>query len=353
LKQSKTILVAPLHWGLGHATRCIPIIHALLKSGYKVIIASDGGALRMLQKEFPALESIELPSYGIRYSKSGSLLKFKLLLNAPHISKTIGREKKLIEELVKSKRIHGIISDNRLGIHSEKIPSVFLTHQLNVLSGNTSWLSSRAHRKVIRKYDECWVPDFMNEGNLSGKLGHLKKPLSSVKYIGLLSRMTSKDLPKIYDIMCLLSGPEPQRELLEKKLIHLFSSSDKKVLLVRGVVNKEQSRYSQGNLTIINYLTSKDLEKAINESEIIISRSGYTTIMDLAVMDKKAFFIPTPGQYEQTYLADRLNTMGIVPSCKQNEFSLDKLDKIQSYKGLGGYRSNHDLEQLFHLFQGK
>jgi uncharacterized protein (TIGR00661 family) len=351
LKQEKTILVAPLHWGLGHATRCIPVIRALIHSGYEVILASDGAALSLLQKEFPKLESVELPSYHIRYSKKGSLLKFKLLLNAPHIRKTISREKKLVDDLVDSGRIHGIISDNRFGVHSKKIPSVYITHQLNVFSGITSRLSSGAHRKVIRKFDECWVPDIEGPGNLSGKLGHLEKPLLSVKYIGPLSRLTYNDLPKKYDIMCLLSGPEPQRTILEEKLRQQFNSSEKRVLMVRGVMTESQSQRTQGNMTIVDYLTSIDMEEAINNSEIIISRSGYTTIMDLTAMDKKAFFIPTPGQFEQKYLAKLLKTRGLVPYCKQDDFCIDKLKEIQSYKGLGKLEVNNELEELFHLFQ--
>ena len=318
-----------------------------------MIIASDGGALSLLQKEFPELESIALPSYNIEYSKKGAFFKLKLFFNLPHIRQTVNRERQVVEELVQSNRIQGIISDNRLGIHSEKIPSVYITHQLNVLSGSTSWVSSKAHRKVIRKFDECWVPDIEGQGNLSGRLGHLKDPIPTVRYIGPLSRMKKQDLQKKYDVLCILSGPEPQRELLEKKLIHLFSSCEKEVILVRGIVNESGSRVSYGKLTILDYLTSKDLEKVINESEIIISRSGYTTIMDLAVLDKKVFFIPTPGQYEQKYLANRLKNQGLVPYCEQNEFSLEKLDEIQSFKGLSGYNSNVDLKQLFHLFEGE
>ncbi len=353
MKQGKTILVAPLHWGLGHATRCIPIIRALIDSGYDVIIGSDGAALSLLQKEFPGLESLELPSYDIQYSKKGYLFKLKLLLNIPHIRKTISRENQLVRTLVESGKIQGIISDNRPGVHSKSIPSVYITHQLNVFSGITSRLSGGAHRKVIRKFDECWVPDIKGPGNLSGKLGHLDKPILSVKYIGPLSRLTYNDLPKKYDIMCLLSGPEPQRTILEKKLTQLFNSSEKRVLMVRGVMTESQSQRTLGNMTIVDYLTSIDLEEAINTSEIILSRSGYTTIMDLAVLGKKAFFIPTPGQEEQKYLARRLKRQGLVPFCKQNEFTIKNLAEIPSYKGLGGYESNDNLEQLFHLFQGE
>lgn len=350
-KHPKRILVAPLHWGLGHATRCIPLIRELLSVGHKVILASDGGALMLLQKEFPELESIELPSYNIEYSRKGSGLKLKLFLNLPHIRKTIKRERKLVKMLVKEGKIDGIISDNRLGVHSKKVPSVFVTHQLNVLSGNTSWLSSKAHQKVIKKFDECWVPDIEGPGNLSGKLGHLKKPSFSIRYIGLLSRMEPKGLPIEYDILCLLSGPEPQRSMLEEKLLHELRPSNRKILMVRGVVEGESYSETEDNLTIVNFLTTEALEQAIGQSEMIIARSGYTTIMDLAALNKKAYFIPTPGQYEQEYLANRLKMKRLVPSCKQDDFRIEKLKEISEYKGLSGCKTNYKLQNLFHLFE--
>jgi len=351
LKQKKNILVAPLHWGLGHATRCIPIIHALLDSGYRVTLASDGAALALLKIEFPQLECLELPPYNIQYTRKGVFLKLKLLFTLPQIRKTILEEKKFIIGLVKEGKIDGIISDNRLGINSKKVPSVFITHQLNVLSGSTSWLSSKAHQRIIMKFNECWVPDLDGPGSLSGKLGHLKKHRIPVKYIGPLSRMKPQQLPIKYAVLCLLSGPEPQRSILEEKLIKIFRGSGKKVVIVRGVVEEVVRKQEDSNLTVINFLPSKELEKLINESDLVICRSGYTTIMDLAVMGKKAFFIPTPGQYEQQYLAERLASKNVVPFCKQEEFELAKLDMVSGYKGLQGYESNKNLEHLFRLFE--
>ena len=154
LKTKKTILVAPLFWGLGHATRCIPIIRALLECNYDVLLGSDGAALSLLKKEFPTLPSIELPAYNISYPKNGEFFKIKLFLKLPHIKKTMNEEKKLIENLVKDGTIHGIISDNRMGVRSKKVPSVIITHQVNVLSGNTSYFSSKMHQKIIKKFDK-------------------------------------------------------------------------------------------------------------------------------------------------------------------------------------------------------
>ena len=349
----KTILVAPLFWGLGHASRCIPIIKALLSHNYNVLLGSDGAALFFLRKEFPSLSFIQLPSYNIVYPNKGKYFKWKLLLNLPHIQKTILSEKKIIEKLVSEAKIDGIISDNRLGVRNNKVPSVFITHQLNVLTGNTTFLSSKMHQNIINKFDECWVPDIDSEENLSGKLGHLKKLKFPVQYIGPISRFQKKKFPKKYDILVLISGPEPQRTFFENKLMKAFKLSDKSILLVQGVVESEQKKLMRGKICVVNFMMSIELEKAINESEVVVSRSGYTTILDLAALEKKAFFIPTPGQYEQIYLAKRLKSLGIVPSCKQENFTEQKLNEIGNYRGLKDLKITPDFKTLFSLFEGK
>jgi len=346
----KTILVAPLHWGLGHATRCIPIINALLECNYNVLVASDGGALQLLWKEFPQLESVELPSYNITYPKKGSHFKWNMMLKLPHFLKVISSEKRIVESLVSEGKIDGIISDNRFGVRSSKIPSVYITHQLNVLTGVTSFLSSKIHQNIIKRFDECWVPDVEGIGNLSGELGHVLNLSLPIKYIGLISRMKRIDLQKKYDILLLLSGPEPQRTLLEEKLIATFRGTTQAVLMVQGCVKSNQKVKQLKNITIYNYMVSKELEQAINESELVVSRSGYTTIMDLAALKKKAFFIPTPGQYEQEYLAERMKELKLAPFCKQEEFTIDKLKEVYLYNGLKSNKQSISYNELFRLF---
>ncbi len=349
----KTILVAPLNWGLGHATRCIPVIRALLRYQYKVLIGSDGPALLLLRKEFPELPFVELPKYHINYPKNGIFFKMKLLQSLPQIRSAIASEKKIVRKLVTDGQIDGIISDNRPGVRDKRVPSVYITHQLHVLSGNTSFFSSKMHRLIIKKFTQCWVPDVNQSINLSGKLGHPKKLDFPVTYIGPLSRMEKKDLPNSYDVLVLLSGPEPQRTLLEVKLLEVFSNSEKKVLLVRGVMEEMSQTYVKDQITIVNFMQSEALERAINQCKWVVSRSGYTTIMDLAAIEKEAFFIPTPGQYEQKYLARQLKNKGIVPSCVQDEFTLEKLEEINLYSGLKAIKSEVDYANLFRLFEGK
>ncbi len=351
--KKKTILVAPLYWGLGHATRCIPIIKKLLGCNYDVILASDGAALQLLKKEFPNLESIELPSYNITYPIKGNRFKWNILLKLPNILKVISSEKKIIEHLISERKIGGIISDNRFGVRSKRVPSVYITHQLNILSGKTSFLSSKIHQNIIKKYDECWVPDFDENLNLSGKLGHLKNTGLNIKYIGVLSRMKKVKLPVKYDVLLLLSGPEPQRTLFEKLLIPEFKDKNLSVLLVKGCVEKKQKIEQQDSITIYNYMKTKELKQAINKSKIVVSRSGYTTIMDLATLEKKAFFIPTPGQFEQEYLAKRMKELQFAPFCSQEDFTIDKLKEVELYKGLMASRQEINFKKLFCLFESE
>lgn len=350
---NKTILVAPLNWGLGHATRCIPIIKALQENNFIPIIASDGIALALLRKEFPYVQTLELPSYHIEYAKNGKNFKWKLIKNLPKMITAIRDEKKMIKSWVKKHGIDGIISDNRLGVLSKKIPSVFITHQLNVMTGNTTWFTSKCHQHVIKKYNECWVPDTNEEVNLTGELGHLKTDELNIKYIGPLSRMRKKETPKVYDLMIILSGPEPQRTFLEEKLLKEIVNYEGKVVFVKGVVEKDQTKLESGNVTHYNFMNSKQLEQTFNESDLVLCRSGYTTVMDLAKLGKKAFFIPTPGQYEQEYLAIKLQDENLVPYALQDDFTIEDLSRVKSFTGFSQFQDTIDWDALFSIFEDK
>lgn len=339
------ILIAPLNWGIGHATRCIPIINALIKEGFEPVIASDGDALILLQKEFPKLKSFRLPSYNIRYTKKGKNLTYRLLWDSPRIINAVNQEKKFVAELIKKENINGIISDNRFGVRSKMVYSVYITHQLNVLSGITSGLTSKLHQRIISKFDECWVPDYLGNKNLAGKLSHLNRSVLHVKYIGPISRFDQNiSFPKKiaetkkYNLMILLSGPEPQRRILEDKLLNELKTYSKKVLFVRGVINKKENAIEKNTLNnkyieMVNFMMKDDLQKAILQSEVIISRSGYSTIMDLERLNASSFFIPTPGQYEQEYLAKYLERQNIASYATQDEFKIKLLDQNKNYLG--------------------
>ena len=347
------ILVAPLNWGLGHATRCILIIRELEKNGFVPIIASDGASLLMLKKEFPHLTALELPSYCIKYPKNYQFFKWKLLINSPKLVKAILSEKKIVKQWITDYSLKGIISDNRFGVYNKTIPSVYITHQLKVMSGNTTKITSKIHSYFIKKFNECWVPDVKGTPNLSGELGHLSKTDLTIKYIGILSRMKKEVVPIRYELMVLLSGPEPQRTILEEKLTKKLQNYTDRVVFIKGKVEAEQKIEQIGNITFYNYMQTKELEETFNASEMVLSRSGYTTVMDLTKLEKKAYFIPTPGQYEQEYLASKYKFDGWIASSKQYKFRFEHLGAMHLYNGLPKINSKTNWKELFNIFQSE
>jgi uncharacterized protein (TIGR00661 family) len=351
IQENRTILIAPLNWGLGHATRCIPIIKALQQRNHIPIIASDGIALELLRKEFPYLKFLELPSYHIEYAKNGKNFKWKLIHNLPNMIGAIMHEKQLVKTWISQYGIDGIISDSRLGVFSKSIPSVFITHQLQVMTGNTTWLTTKLHQNIIKKYSECWVPDTPTTRNLAGDLSQLNKDSLKLRYIGPLSRMQKKDIPKKYDLMIILSGPEPQRGILEEKLKTEVLRFKGNVVFIKGVIQADQVKEQIDTICYYNFMNSRQLEQTFNESDIVLCRSGYTTIMDLAKLNKKAFFIPTPGQYEQIYLAKKLKKEGLVPYADQDSFIIENLSEVAYYAGLKSLNTSIDLENLFNIFE--
>lgn len=324
------IFISPLDWGLGHATRCIPIIRHLLSIDCQVIIGGNELIESVLKPEFPSLEFLEMPSYNVTYASSRRRQSFALLLQALKILTLIKKERLAIKNLLAKRRIDGIISDNRFGCFDPSIPSVIITHQLAVRSpfgpaGHS--LSRILNYRFLRKFQECWIPDTENSMGLAGILSHPPiKPPIPVRYLGPLSRMKPPESKINWDILLLLSGPEPQRTLLEKKLRDELAHSEKRIILVRGLPSgKTSSIYREGNFDIADYLTSDELIEVISASALIVSRSGYTTVMDLAAMRKPAHFIPTPGQPEQEYLAVHLSKQGYCTCSSQENFKAEDL----------------------------
>ena len=344
----KKIIIAPLNWGLGHATRCVPIIKELQKSNFTPVIASDGTALQFLIKEFPSLEFFELPSYKISYGRN---LKWSLIRKIPTIVRAVHKERLLIQEYIhQNPDVGGIISDNRFGCYYTKIPSVYITHQLNVLSGFLTPVTSFFHRRVIRKYNECWIPD--EENSLySGKLSRSSKNLNQ-KYIGVLSRFKKQELPQDIDVLILLSGPEPNRTLLEIKLTSIFKTSSKKVYLIQGIVEKTQKTTKENQLTIVNFMLTKQLEHTLNLSKMVICRAGYSSVLDLVSLRKKALLIPTKFQNEQEYLAKYLQQKGYFSFVKERKVNKNTLDVFPEFTP-ANYQKKVFNSKLFHLFHGK
>ncbi|MGI8637121.1 MAG: glycosyltransferase [Segetibacter sp.] len=331
------ILVAPLDWGLGHATRCIPIITHLEQLGCKVIIGAEGVQAKLLKKEFPHLDFVNLPGYRIKYSKSRLFFALKILMQLPKIFLAIKKENKWLKNFVTHTPVNAIISDNRYGLYLTETPSVFVTHQLLIKAPLLAieQLLQKLNYFLINRFSTCWIPDEKGTINLAGKLSHPGKlPAIPLQYLGGLSRLhLHQGFEKKYDLLIILSGPEPQRSVLEMKILSELQRYDGPVLLVRGLPGIEKVITAKHNITVQNHLAAKDLEIAFCESDLIISRSGYTTIMDIFKLKRKAVLIPTPGQTEQEYLAKHLEEQDWAVSMDQQDFDLNKLlHRVQHFE---------------------
>lgn len=304
---AKTIIVAPLNWGLGHATRCIPIIRALLSHNKKVILASDGEALELLQQEFPQLTSETLPPYKVRYN-SESLAKI-VASNSLNIASAIQLEKKVARQLVKKQAVDLIISDSRFGFRDASIRNIIISHQLNPQASNPllKSLLEKGNRYYLNQFDECWIPD-TDDRRLSGILSR-SSHVKNQRFIGPLSALkfdVKKDTKVLHDLAIILSGPEPARTKLESELTGVLRNNEKSICLVRGT-SATSTITHPSHWVVHNRIGSADITEILTSSKHILSRSGYTSIMDYARLGVGAYLIPTPGQTEQEYLAQYLD----------------------------------------------
>lgn len=343
METRKRILVAPLDWGLGHATRCIPLIRELLKQGFEVLIASNGDALALLREEFPQLPVFELPGYYPVYPVNGSMV-WKMAFQLPKFIRTIAAEHQAIERIVKSEGIDVVVSDNRYGCFSKKAKSVFITHQLHILMPDGyAWLERRLNHfnaEQIRQYAECWVPVPALADSIIPRLmaPGLSLPL---RPIGYLSRFEKKPLAKKYEVLVICSGPEPQRRLFEGIMEKQLRRSSVSFLIVRGKPQLNNAKPAHG---VTDYLNATALNEAIEASEVIVSRSGYSMVMDLARLGKKAIFIPTPGQTEQEYLAQELMARKIAFCMPQTKFDLGfALRESSRFTGFANFEQDDSL----------
>lgn len=301
IQHSEKILIAVLNWGLGHATRCIPIIRELIGSGKKLVLASDGISLKLLQKEFPDLVCHEIAPYNVNYG--GHSMALSIISQLGKIAKAIKQEHIDVQALHNKYHFDLIISDNRYGCYVKGIENIFISHQLNIQSKNIflSKLANLSIRYYLKIFDKIWVPDD-DQGSLSGNLSHFKGR-TKLEYIGALSRFKKEQLPKHYDILIILSGLEPKRTILEEALLAELKDMDLKLCLVRGIEGLDDV---PAKIKTIDLATSEKLNELILTSKLIICRSGYSSIMDLVHLNAKALLIPTPGQTEQEYLAEHL-----------------------------------------------
>lgn len=331
VREKPLVLLSPLDWGLGHTTRCIPLIRELVRLQCEVIIACSPTQKKLLEIEFQSLTFFIAPSSPPVYGRTKTSTIIRLLFQLPKILTLIKRENRWLRQFLHSNPVDAIISDNRFGLYAPGIPSIFITHQLNIKTGLGAVLDNLARRinyRYIKKFTACWVPDYEGENSMAGMLSNANE-YTRITRIGGLSRFDGCDDAARMNandprLLIILSGPEPQRSILEKILIDALKDYYGRAVLVRGLPGENGLPEVPAGVQVFNHLPATELNKLICGASMIIARCGYTTIMDLLKLKKKCILIPTPGQAEQEYLAKHLFKSKLAYTIAQHKFSLAK-----------------------------
>ena len=347
------ILICPLDWGIGHATRCVPVIQKFIELGDEVVIVADGRPYEFLRIEFPGCRIIRLRGIKITYTKRTDLL-IKIMTLIPAFIRGYYREHKDLDHLIKLERPDIIISDNRYGLWNKKLYSILITHQLNIMIPRSlRVLSPFINRFIyhwIERFNECWIPDFELHKGLAGSLSHPEVLPKNSHYIGTLSRfsnLTTKwEMPQIidYDIVVSLSGPEPQRTIFEEKIFEQVKGTGLSGIILRGFTEKKEEWDLTDKIRVYSHLETSKIREIMRRTHLVICRSGYSSLMDLVTMGINAILVPTPGQTEQEYLARYLLEKKIYFSMSQEHFDL--LYAIEMSRNFHGFVLQNDYKAL-------
>ena len=324
------VLVAPLDWGLGHATRCIPVVREFLRQGAQVELAVVKANARLLREAFPDLRQRLAPSYNVVYPRHGYNMGLWLLKNSVHLNSVMRFEHRFVEELVARYHYDLILSDNRFGFYSRNAKSIYMTHQRRIAFPKAlsavEPLGQLWHASVMKRFDEVWVPDYETPPGLAGNMSHVAHCPRPLKYVGALSRFSEIDEAKVDDstdcvgvlsgsvpsfkFVAVVSGVEPARSRFEEKLKQAFLKISGNHCIIQGRPAAGIKTWTEGNVQFFTHLPDADFAKVVQGAEWVVSRGGYSTVMDMAYLGAKCVFVPTPGQYEQIVLGDELSRTG-------------------------------------------
>jgi uncharacterized protein (TIGR00661 family) len=353
----KHVLVSPLSWGLGHATRDLPIIRCMLARGHHVTVVATGRALALLRQEVPQCDFVEIKDYPTPYSATRFFVP-KFLAMAPVMLAAIERETILVRRLFKRQKFDLILSDNRFRVRSDDVPSFCISHQLRFMTPQSlrffEFLTEFFNWVYLRPFDRIIVPDAPDESqNLSGRMSHQMrwlKPGKQVYYAGILASVSRMDVPEDVDVFVSISGPEPQRTELERIVMERIADvKADRIVITLGKPEVKEVRQVGRNITVYGYLDRKGQQEMMNRAKLVVCRSGYTTVMELAELGKKALMIPTPGQTEQEYLGRYYQEHGFFHSVSQ--YKLDLPRDIQEAGRMAGApssaRTQDNLDKLY------
>ncbi len=323
------IIYSLCSWGLGHATRSLPIIRKLIKENHNLTIISSDRSLQLLKKELgPNITYLDIPDYPMLVSENTRQFIAKSMVYWPYFIKRMEDGLQQLQRILRQTSCDRIISDGRYDMYSKSIPSFFISHQMRIMNPLRiqlfEWGSETFNKFFFKRFKEVIIPDFKENG-LSGDLSHNLKKINENKlhYVGILSDFSYRDLEKDVDYFISLSGPEPQRSILEGRIIDQIDVLQGKIVMSLGKT-EETEVPEQKNIQTYTYLSKDEREELLNRSKLVISRSGYSTIMDLAVIGSKALMIPTPGQIEQEYLAQHLKKTNTCHTTTQDILNLKK-----------------------------
>lgn len=341
---AKRILIAPLDWGLGHTTRCIPLIRQLIACKCEVVFAGNDLQQTFIRTLFPAIGLRNLAGYEVRYGQRSVLPS--VLLQIPRLINLIKEEHRWLLQICRAEHFDGIISDNRYGLWHPEIPSVVMTHQAQVLSGFGKTFDNsllRLHRRLLSRFHTRWIVDFQGRGNLGAALSQPAASWDNTRFIGWLTQF---EKPALSDarrhILVLLSGPEPQRTLLSDILWEQVAGLKQPVVFVEGKASASRASIPD-HIRYISRSSGAELRTLLNESTLVICRSGYSTLMDLLLFKKSAILIPTPGQTEQEYLAKELSAKNYFGYQSQNSFNLkEALNNVPPFSFPLNFNNSHE-----------
>ncbi|MFZ4521338.1 MAG: glycosyltransferase [Bacteroidales bacterium] len=352
----KRVLICPLDWGIGHATRCVPVISQFKALGYEVFVAASGRPLEFIRREYPEITCIDFPGVIVNYPRNNRVA-MKMLELSPRLLYGIWKEHRTLKKIIDQTQPTLIFSDNRYGCWHKAIPSIFMTHQLSIqVPGKLKFLKgvlNSINYRFIRKYSACWIPDFEAHRGLAGSLSHPDRLPQNAHYVGILSRFSPlpQQHPRVsspgFDLLIMLSGPEPQRTILEENILRQLVSLNMQVAMVRGMPESDEAYVLDNRIHVFAHLDSVRMNELIDRSALVICRSGYSSIMDIVTLGKRAIFIPTPGQTEQEYLARYLMDKKIYFSMDQEDFNL--LYAIEMSKNFPGMFIRNDYREIREL----
>ena len=335
MPKNKRILFAIMGWGLGHATRCIPIIRSLMKENH-VILASNGISTTLLKQEFSSLKCIDYPDYAIKYPKNKMMLLPLIALQLPSIILKLIKEHLQTQKVINDENIDLIISDSRYGVYSTGVPTYFIIHQLRFqLSGIFKAIESLGewfNIFMFRRYEKIIIPDIQSDQNLTGALTHSGKISNHPKlhYLGIFCSVSKMNIKEDIDYLFSVSGPEIQRTLFEEIILDQISHIPGKKVVVLGKPDDKRTYDNIENTEIYSHVNRQKQNELLNRAKFVVCRSGYTTVMELVALKKSALMIPTPGQTEQEYLARHYQSTGIFHIAMQDGLDLiGELNKIQ------------------------